>query len=133
MASSTKITGVEGAASWGGVIAITDWELTITTDVKDVTDSLVSDGYKETLANGYKGWSGSFSGWYLDGTVLPVVSTAAAAELVLTAETTATNVTWTGNASITSTNVVLTIDGGDAVKFTAQFIGDGAIAEVNAA
>ena len=132
MASSTRISGYEGACTWGGGIDITGWTLDITGETSDVSDSMPTDaGWKETLSTGYKGWSGTFEGWYLDGTKLPVVSVGAAAEIVLTAETTASNVTFTGNCQVTNTNVVLTIDG-EAVKFTATFMGDGVLAEVNA-
>jgi len=128
MASSTKMTGADGAVSIGGtVVAITDWEISISTDTKDVTDS-TSSTWKETLANGFKGWSGSFSGWYLDGTLSEVVTTGVAEAGIFTSEAA---VTLTGNLNITSKSIACTIDGGDAVKASYQFVCDGALTEAN--
>ena len=127
MASSTKISGSGGSCS---LLDVTDWEITIQGEATDVTDSNPSNaGWREMLATGYKGWSGSMSGWYLDGTPTDNVATGAAVAATFTAETGAT---FAGNIIITSANIVLTIAGGDAVKVSYTFVGDGICTETNA-
>lgn len=128
MASTDKVSGSTGAVSLAAAaIAITMFEFTETSEAKVVTDS-TSSQKTERIPGGIVGFVGRFEGWVLDGTVTPVVG-AAAAEAILTAET---GLTWTGDIIITSKNVVLQIEGGDAVKWSCDFEGDGALVEANA-
>lgn len=131
MPSSTRINGASGAVSYNSTeIYITEWEASVNTTTKDTTDS-EDTTWKTKLPNGFKEWSGSFSGWVIDGTDTPVVTgDSAAAELVLTAET---GVTFTGNAILTSKKINLQINQGDPVRYTMTFEGDGALTEANAA
>lgn len=131
MPSSTRINGASGAVSYNSTeIYITEWEAAVNTTTKDTTDS-EDTTWKTKLANGFKEWSGSFSGWVIDGTDTPVVTgDSAAAELVLTAET---GVTFTGNAILTGKTINLQINEGDPVRYTMTFEGDGSLTEANAA
>lgn len=131
MPSSTRINGASGAVSYNSTeIYITEWEASVNTTTKDTTDS-EDTTWKTKLPNGFKEWSGSFSGWVIDGTDTPVVTgDSAAAELVLTAET---GVTFTGNAILTSKKINLQINQGDPVRYTMTFEGDGSLTEANAA
>jgi predicted secreted protein len=130
MASTSYINGATGALTHGGTIAITGWTINITTDTIDVTDDSVADGWRQTLPGGFKGWTGTCTGYVLDGTATKAVGADdASAAAVFTAET---GVTWTGNALITGKTITLTIDGGDAVGFELTFVGDGILTEANA-
>lgn len=127
MASTDKVSGATGALSQAAAaIAITMWEFTETSEAKVVTDS-TSSQKTDRIPSGIVGFTGRFEGWVLDGTTTPVVG-GAASEFILTAET---GLTFTGDAIITSKNVLCQIEGGDAVKFSCDFEGDGALTEAN--
>ena len=127
MASTDKVNGATGALSYAATtIAITSWEFTETSEAKVVTDS-TSSGKTDRLPGGVVGFVGRCEGWVLDGTATPVVG-GVAAEFILTAEAL---LTFTGNGIITSKNIVTQIEGGDVVKWSLDFEGDGALAEAN--
>lgn len=129
MAATDKITGKDGTVTYNSTqIAITDFSVTVEGDVQDVTDSSsASAGWEENIPNGFRRWSGSFSGFVLDGTATPTIA-GAAASLVLLAET---GVTWTGNAILNSKTIDSKVKGTDAVKMTVNFTGTGALTEAN--
>jgi len=127
MASTDKVSGSTGAISLAATpIAMTMWEFTESSEAKVVTDS-TSSGKTDRIPGGIVGFVGRFEGWVLDGTVTPVVG-GAAAEFIMTAES---GLTFTGEGIITSKNVLSQTEGGDAVKFSCDFEGDGALVEAN--
>jgi predicted secreted protein len=130
MASTSYINGASGALSHGGTtIAITGWTINVTTDTVDCTDDSVADGWRCTLPGGFKAWTGTATGFVIDGTVAQAVDADdAAASAIFSAEA---DITWTGNCYLTGQTVNLTIDGGDAVGIEYNFVGDGALTEAN--
>jgi len=126
MASTDKVSGSTGTLNYGGAIAMTMWEFTETSEAKVVTDS-TSSAKTERTPGGIVGFVGRCEGWVLDGTVTPVVG-GASATITLLAET---GLSWAGGAIITSKNVLCQTEGGDAVKWSLDFEGDGALTETN--
>jgi hypothetical protein len=130
MASTNTIAGKDGTVTFNSLsIPITQWEATIESDVKNTTDSDdTSGGWESNIPGGFKRWNCSFEAFYQDGTVLPVLDTDAAITLL-----SVTGSQFAGNCIITSINIVNQVHGGDAVKFTAQATGNGALTETNGA
>jgi len=104
---------------------ITDWEANIETDAKNVTDS--SSTYDENIPGGFIRASGSFSGFVLDGYKRPAVGSSYTLQLNYNATD-----YWSGTAIIISQNPALTVNSGEAVKITLNFVGTGQFAETNA-
>jgi len=128
MAATDKVSGSTGALSLAAAaIAVTDYSIAKTANPYIVTDS-TSGGYVEAIPSGVVGWTASFSGFVLDGTVTPVEG-AAAAEWIFTLET---GLTFTGNGFMTAKTIDVNIQGeGDATKFAIDIQGTGVLTEAN--
>ena len=127
MAATDKISGHEGTFTYDSTeMYITTFSLSVAGSTKDVTDSSCST-WKEKIPSGFKEWSGTVEGFVIDGTATETVGAAAATGIFL-AET---GVTWTGSCIITSKDISLTVDGGDAVKISLSVEGTGALTESN--
>ena len=117
-----KITGQDGEVDFGEeTLKVTRWELNQTEPILDVTDSS-NAGYRQKLAKGIIDWSATINGYYDDGDTYP--SLGASASLVLQR---ATGDTITGTALVTSFNEVVPVEGEEAMSFTIEFIGNGAL------
>ena len=111
------------------------WDITVNLDMSDV--SRQGQGWKEGLP-GQAGWSGSFSGQYVPGN--PEQKAIYDNIVCATPGTKLTDMkflqgvdtqAFTGNLHITSVNITGRL--GDAMKFTANFQGDGPLDNSDAA
>lgn len=116
------ITGDTGTVTFAGgyVTNVKSWTLNIVADEHDVTD-FAATAWAAYLG-GLKRWSGSYDCW-LDSATVIVDGLAAAAAIVLTANT---GQTFTGNAWITTNDVK--VNPADPNQVTVNFRGSGALA-----
>lgn len=130
MSVGNKLSGKDGSVKWGGsltALKVTKWDVTKTADVQDVTDSGDSAaGYKSSIASGWKAWSGSFEAFLLGGVAEPDFGSVIALELIADS-----NIKYAGNAIINSEGVNLGVVGNEAVKYSFQFTGTGALTKTD--
>jgi hypothetical protein len=124
-----KISGEDGAVtiSGGTTVNLTKFTVEQTSGIQDVTDSS-SSGWREKIPNGFKDWKATVEGWVISGTADPVPGGAAAA-CVFTAKS---GVTWSGSAIIARVGNALEVAGTNAVSFTVDLEGTGALTPATA-
>jgi len=117
-------SGVNGAFSYGGSdYPCTNWSVTQTAQVADVTDSS-SSTWKDFIASGFNGWTFTVEAFLKASAATPAIGASAA--LVFTLDT---GQTYSGNGIITSKGVTLAVDGTTGVKVSLSGTGNGAITE----
>jgi len=117
-------SGTAGAFSYGGSdYPCTNWSVTQTAQVADVTDSS-SSTWKDFIASGFAGWTFTVEGFLKSSAATPALGASAA--LIFTLDT---GQTYSGNGIITSKQVAVQVDGTEGVKVTLSGTGNGAITE----
>ena len=117
-----KLSGEGGLLSSGGTdFAITNWEVTTSEPVLDVTDSSHS-GWTQKLAKGIKNWTGTATAKFDTGETYPGLGTDTA--LVFTRDT---GSTLSGNAILGETTHTTDIPGEEAILISFSFEGNGAL------
>ncbi len=121
MAEYIGATGsvVLGAAGTGTDINVTKWDLDITRDMHDITKLGDSAPFYKQFIGGYAEWSGSFEGMMDSGTVLDDNNFDGAAVSATFTDGHAN--TYVGNCILS--NVTITNDAQDVVRFSASFQG----------
>jgi hypothetical protein len=141
--ASSNATGIEFVATgttpttWshssiliGGVIKITDFELTQKLGVSNVSDSGdAAAGYAVKVAQTFQDWSGKFSGYYIKGVLEPLLGDRGVATLVT--ESLPTPSKFVGDILITEVSLKEEIAGTNAAKIDVTFEGSGAVVETN--
>lgn len=115
------ISGKDGTVTFNSVqvLQVTGFTLNHTSNNSAWASSNTA-GYKNRVA-GTKDWNGSFQAKY-DASIVPTVGQSANMALLLGSGETAS-----GTAIIDSVNVVVDIDNGEAVGYTMNFSGNGAL------
>ena len=118
-----KLSGEGGAVSSAATdFAITNWEITTSEPILDVTDSSQS-GWTQKLAKGIKNWTGTASGKFDTAATYPGLGTDTA--MVFTRDT---GSTLSGNAILGEVSHTVDVPGEEAVIINFSFEGNGALA-----
>lgn len=141
--ATSNATGVEFVASgttpttWshssvlvGGVIKVTDFEMTQKVGTSNISDSGdAAAGYAVKAVQTFQDWSGKFSGFYMKGILEPLLGDRGSATLIT--ESVPTPSKFVGDILITEVSLKEEVAGTNAAKLDCTFEGSGAVVETN--